>query len=48
VCETVIDRAMAWADAANPGKKWNPKNKTAKTAAALWDEIMPAVERAAA
>jgi cellulose biosynthesis protein BcsQ len=48
VCETVFERAMAWADAANPGKKWNAKTKPAKTAAALWDEINPAVEKVAA
>lgn len=48
VCETVYDRAMAWADAANPGKKWNHKTKPAKTAAALWDELNPAVEKVAA
>ena len=48
VCETVYERAMAWTDAANPGRKWNAKTKPAKTAAALWDEINPAVERVAA
>jgi chromosome partitioning protein len=43
-----IPRAMAWADASNHGKKWNPKSKPAATANELWDDILTMAQRRAA